>query len=92
MSLLSRTRSATACTSRQSCDILQVSGTDPGVVEFEARSLLLAADYLDDAGEALLADLRRNQGRALISSFGLVVDEGVRAEDAMEAYVESMRS
>ena len=73
-------------------DILQVSGTDPGVVEFVARSLLLAADYLDDAGEALLADLRRNQGRALISSFGLVVDEGVRAEDAMEAYVDSMRS
>lgn len=73
-------------------DILQVSGTDPGVVEFVARSLLLAADYLDDAGEPLLADLRRSQGRALISSFGLVVDEGASAQDAMEAYVESMRS
>lgn len=71
-------------------DILMVSGTDAGVVEFVSRSLLLAADYLDEAGDSALAGLRRDQGLALIRSFGLDVDLGLTPEDAMEAYLESM--
>lgn len=73
-------------------DILMVSGTDAGVVEFVSRSLLLAADYLDEAGDSALAGLRRDQGLALIRAFGLDVDLGLTPEDAMEAYLESMRA
>lgn len=73
-------------------DILQVSGTDPGVVEFIARSLLLAADYLEEAQDLSLADLRRSQGLALIRDYGLSVDMQVSAEDAMDAYVQGMQS
>lgn len=73
-------------------DILMVSGTDAGVVEFVSRSLLLAADYLDEAGDSALAGLRRDQGLALIRAFSLDVDLGLTPEDAMEAYLESMRA
>lgn len=73
-------------------DILQVSGTDPGVVEFVARSLILAAEYLEEAGDLALSNLRREQGLALIKAFGLDVDLSLTAEDAMEAYLESMKA
>ena len=71
-------------------DILQVSGTDPGVIEFVSRSLLLAADYLDQAGDTALATLRREQGRALIRSYGLLVNTDAPAEEEMKAYMERM--
>ena len=37
--------------------ILQVSGTDPRVTEYVARSLMLASAYLREAGEDAVADL-----------------------------------
>ena len=72
-------------------DILQVSGTDPGVVEFVSRSLLLAAEYLNEAGDAALASLRRAQACALVRSFGLDVDVDAAPENEMDAYMERMR-
>ena len=44
--------------------ILQVSGTDPRVTEYVARSLMLASAYLREAGEDAVADLRLEQARA----------------------------
>ena len=51
--------------------ILQVSGTDPRVTEYVARSLMLASAYLREAGEDAVADLRLEQARALADAYGL---------------------
>ena len=51
--------------------ILQVSGTDPRVTEYVARSLMLASAYLREAGEDAVADLRLGQARALADAYGL---------------------
>ena len=51
--------------------ILQVSGTDPRVTEYVARSLMLASVYLREAGEDAVADLRLEQARALADAYGL---------------------
>ena len=57
--------------------ILQVSGTDPRVMEYVARSLLLAAYYLREAGQSSVADLRWAQAQALIDAYGLDVPNDV---------------
>ena len=44
--------------------VLQVSGTDPRVTEFIARSLLLSSEYLTQAKQGALASLRVEQARA----------------------------
>lgn len=51
--------------------VLQVSGTDPRVCEYIARSLLLASAYLREAGQGALADVRLEQARALAEAYGL---------------------
>ena len=61
--------------------VVQVSGVDPRVVDYVARSLLLASGYLRDAGERDLADLRERQARALADAYGLDLPDD--PEDAM---------
>lgn len=51
--------------------ILQVSGTDPRVIEYVARGLLLASSYLREAGDDALADLRQAQAKALSDAYEL---------------------
>ena len=51
--------------------VLQVSGVDPRVSEYIARSLLLASGYLGEAGEHELAALRAVQARALAVAYDL---------------------
>ena len=55
--------------------VLQVSGTDPRVIEFVVRSLALASVYLRDANEGSLADLRLQQARSLADAYGLYLPE-----------------
>ena len=50
--------------------VLQVSGTDPRVTEFVARSLILSSEYLTQAGHTQLASLRAEQARAIASAYG----------------------
>lgn len=50
--------------------IMRVSGVDPNVTQFVARSLLLESVYLDDAGNAELAALRAQQARAVAAEYG----------------------
>ena len=45
--------------------VVQISGTEPRVVEYICRTLMLEADYLRDAGKAEKAALREQQARAL---------------------------
>ncbi len=57
--------------------IMQVSGIDPRVTEYIARSLLLASGYLRDAGEFDLADLREAQARAVAQAYGIELPESL---------------
>ncbi len=50
--------------------ILQVSGTDPAITEYVARSLMLASTYRADAGDAETAQLRADQARAIAAAYG----------------------
>ena len=51
--------------------LLSVSGVDPRVSEYIARSLLLASGYLAEAGEGDLSALRAEQARALAEAYDL---------------------
>lgn len=50
--------------------IMQVSGTDPGVTEYIARSLLLSSSYHEEAGQDELSALRRAQALAVAKAYG----------------------
>ena len=49
---------------------MQISGVDPRVTEYIARSLLLASGYLREAGEFELAAVREAQARAIAAEYG----------------------
>lgn len=71
-------------------DILQVSGTDSVLIEFVARSLLLAADYLDEAGDMATAQLRRAQGLALADAYAIDIDSNDDSFDGMKQYAQGL--
>lgn len=50
--------------------VLRVSGVDPQVVSYIAHGLLLEFQYLTDACEHDLADVRKRQALALAQSYG----------------------
>ena len=64
--------------------VLRVSGTDPNVVEFAARGLLLEAVYLSEAGNDELAGVRAAQARALADDYGFELPDDPTDFDAME--------
>ena len=68
-------------------DILEVSGTDPQVVEYVGRTLFLESGYLAQAGAADLAALRIEQAQALAAHYGFALDEDLGPEEAMEAFL-----
>ena len=72
-------------------DILSVSGTDPRVVEYVARTLYLESEYLYQAGNEQLSDVRYEQALALAQVYGFSLDEELGPEAAMEAYLEEQR-
>ena len=50
--------------------VMKVSGVDPNVTQFVARSLLLESVYLDEAGNKGLAAVRAAQARAIADEYG----------------------
>lgn len=77
--------------------ILQVSGTDPAITEYVARSLMLAASYREDAGDADMARLRADQARAIAAAYGhdissmegdRTVPEADQASAAMQSFLD----
>lgn len=50
--------------------VMQVSGVDPRVTEYVARSLLLASSYLNDAGDTGLASIRKAQAHGIAAAYG----------------------
>ena len=55
--------------------VMRVSGIDPDVTQFIARSLLLESVYLVDAGNAALAETRAAQARAIAAEYGFGLPE-----------------
>ncbi|MDO4182524.1 MAG: hypothetical protein Q4E12_02815 [Coriobacteriia bacterium] len=62
--------------------ILQVSGTDPRVIEYVANSLKLESEYLQEAGEGATANLRLQQAQALADAYGIELAKTI--EDFLE--------
>ena len=71
--------------------ILQVSGTDPRVIEYIARSLLLESRYLDDAGQNEKAALRASQAHALAEAYGIDLAEVSLSAEEFEALFEESK-
>ena len=70
--------------------ILQVTDTDPDVVEYLARTLLLESEYLDEGGEHARAQLRRDQAYAIAAGYGIPLAPEFVSEDEFEALFERM--
>jgi len=50
--------------------MLQLSNTDPKLIGYISRSLLLESEYLEDAGQPKKAELRKGQALALADAYG----------------------
>ena len=68
--------------------ILQVTDTDPDVVEYLARTLLLEADYLSEGGEHPRAQLRRDQAMAIAQGYGIPLSAESVSEEEFEQFFE----
>ena len=67
--------------------ILQVSGTEPQLIEHLSRSLLLVADYHKEAGNAALSELREQQAYALARAYGFDLEpSSISPEELEELY------
>lgn len=64
--------------------ILGATGTDPKLTEFMARSLMQAAEYREKAGQSEVAELRRQQARAIADAYGH--DLTIAMEDFLQKY------
>ena len=65
--------------------VLQVSGVDPHLTEYIARSLMLSGRYHGEAGRADMAELRRAQGLAVAAAFGHEMGADPAGDEALEA-------
>lgn len=71
--------------------ILVVSDTDPGVIEYIVRSLLLESRLLDQSGDSALAALRNRQAYAVADAFRIPLSESVLEPETLERFfAESM--
>ncbi len=69
--------------------ILQVSGTDPSVVGYVARSLVLSSRYLHEAGQHDLANLREEQARALAEAYDVDLPDESHASELIVSEFEA---
>ncbi|MCI8468796.1 MAG: hypothetical protein HFJ75_04815 [Eggerthellaceae bacterium] len=68
-------------------DVLAVTGVDPHVTEYLARSLALAGRYRAEAGEADLAALRQAQARAIAEAWGHDLGDDAADPASVEAFL-----
>ena len=69
--------------------IIRVSGTDPRVTEYMARSLMLCARYYEEDGDPDMADLRARQARAIATAYNHDLPEDAATDEAIEAFLEN---
>ena len=63
--------------------IMRVSGIDPNVTQFVARSLLLESVYLEEAGNNALSALRAGQACAIAAEYGFDLPDDPADFDAI---------
>ena len=63
--------------------VMKVSGIDPDVTQFVARSLLLESVYLEEAGNTSLAAVRAGQARAIAAEYGFDLPDDPSDFDAI---------
>ncbi|MDO4400170.1 MAG: hypothetical protein Q4D27_04375 [Coriobacteriia bacterium] len=68
--------------------ILQVTDTDPDVVEYLARTLLLESEYLEEGGEHVRSQLRRDQAYAIAQGYGIPLSPEAITESEFEDFFE----
>lgn len=66
--------------------ILQVTDTDPDVVEYLARTLLLESEYLEEGGESARAELRSRQAHAIARGYGIPLSVEQLSEEEFEEF------
>ena len=54
--------------------ILSVTGVDPNVTEYIAKSMQLQSHFLGKAGDAFSSDLRLRQAEAIASAYGFTLE------------------
>lgn len=65
--------------------MLQLSQPDSQLMEYVSRSLLLSSNYLQEAGDASLAELRRGQAFAVANQFGIALSEDSVSQDELDS-------
>lgn len=68
--------------------IMQVTGIDPRIVEYLARSMLLESVYLGQAGDAALSEVRCAQARAIADAYGFGLPDDPSDFEAITAGLE----
>ena len=69
--------------------MMQISGTDPALIGYLSRTLLLESQYLDQVHNGDLSSLRRNQAFALAQAYGVELSDESISPDELEAFFES---
>lgn len=69
--------------------MVQLSQTDPALIGYISRTLMLESQYLSKAGLDAKAELRAGQAQALAQAYGFQVDESDVSPEGLEAFFES---
>lgn len=68
--------------------MLQLSDSDPRLMEYVSRSLLLSSKYLKEGGQDSEASLREGQAYAVAQVYGIQLSDEVVEPEAMEQLFE----
>ena len=68
--------------------MLQLSQSDPVLMEYVARTLLLSSEYLKQAGELSQAELRREQAYAVARTFDIYLSEESITPEQLNCFFE----
>lgn len=66
--------------------MIQLSQTDPALIGYLSRTLMLESQYLTEAGLDAKADLRRGQAQALARAYGFEIDASDVSPEALESF------
>lgn len=70
--------------------MMQLSQTDPALIGYISRTLMLESQYLTQAGLDSTAELRKGQAQALANAYGFTVDESDVSPEALEEFFGSL--
>lgn len=66
--------------------MVQLSQTDPALIGYISRTLMLESQYLSKAGLDAKAELRAGQAQALAQAYGFQVDESDVSPEGLEEF------